>query len=335
MDVKNTGDFDGDEVVQIYMRTPDSPASLERPIKRLKGFQRVTIPKGQIKTVRVDINCSDLWFWDQNNDRLTFDQGRYLFEIGSSSKDIRGTVTATMSGSFIPVVKTIVADCGTIVLRNGSNVPTSVTAAMTDDSFYDITKAKVVYTSNNPAVAMVDEKGVVTAKGIGVATISAYVTIGDNTKSGSFPVKIMPDLNPASITVNNKKIPGFNPAIQGYSFLMQSSSAQAPIVNIIPADQAVGVETIQAKGVPGTATITLTDYVTIDKREYSINFGTKSVSDEFNGQVPGSQWSWERENKERLEPVKNPWFTGNKRTERRYNRSHKYCREYSSAECKY
>jgi beta-glucosidase len=297
VDVKNTGDFDGDEVVQIYMRTPDSPASLERPIKRLKGFQRVTIPKGQTKTVRIDINCSDLWFWDQNNDRLTFDQGRYNFEIGSSSKDIRGTVTATLSGSFIPVVKTIVADCGTMVLRNGTSVPTSVTAAMTDDSFYDITKAKVVYTSNNPAVAMVDEKGIVTAKGIGVATISAYVTIGDNTKSGSFPVKIMPDLNLASITVNNKKIPGFNPAVQGYSFLLQSSSAQAPIVKIIPADQAVGVETIQAKGVPGTATITLTDYVTIDKREYSINFGTKSVSDEFNGQIPGSQWSWERENK--------------------------------------
>ena len=297
VDVKNTGDFDGDEVVQIYMRTPDSPASLERPIKRLKGFQRVTIPKGQTKTVRIDINCSDLWFWDQNNDRLTFDQGRYNFEIGSSSKDIRGTVTATLSGSFIPVVKTIVADCGTMVLRNGTSVPTSVTAAMTDDSFYDITKAKVVYTSNNPAVAMVDEKGIVTAKGIGVATISAYVTIGDNTKSGSFPVKIMPDLNLASITVNNKKIPGFNPAVQGYNFLLQSSSAQAPIVKIIPADQAVGVETIQAKGVPGTATITLTDYVTIDKREYSINFGTKSVSDEFNGQIPGSQWSWERENK--------------------------------------
>ena len=297
VDVKNTGDFDGDEVVQIYMRTPDSPASLQRPIKRLKGFQRVTIPKGQTKTVRIDINCSDLWFWDQNNDKLTFDQGKYIFEIGSSSKDIRGTVTATMSGSFIPVVKTVVADCGTVVLRNGSSAPISATAAMTDDSFYDIAKAKVVYTSNNPAVAVVDEKGIVTAKGVGVATITTYVTIGDKTESGSFPVKVMPDLSPASITVNNKKIPGFNPAVPGYSYLLQSSSTQAPVVNIIPADPAVGVETIQAKGVPGTATITLTDYVTVDKREYSVNFGTKSVSDEFNGQIPGSQWSWERENK--------------------------------------
>jgi len=40
VDVKNTGSVDGDEVIQIYVKTPDSPASLERPIKRLKGFKR-------------------------------------------------------------------------------------------------------------------------------------------------------------------------------------------------------------------------------------------------------------------------------------------------------
>jgi hypothetical protein len=97
--------------------------------------------------------------------------------------------------------------------------------------------------------------------------------------------------------VNNKNISGFDPAVSGYSFLLKNSSVQAPVVKVIPADPAVGVELIQAKGVPGTATITLIDYVTVDKREYSVNFGTKSISDEFNGQVPGNQWSWERENK--------------------------------------
>jgi beta-glucosidase len=49
VDVKNTGNYDGDEIVQIYMRTPDSPKAFERPIKRLKGFKRVTIPVGQTK----------------------------------------------------------------------------------------------------------------------------------------------------------------------------------------------------------------------------------------------------------------------------------------------
>ena len=204
VDVKNTGGVDGDEVVQVYLRTPDSPASLQRPIKRLKGFQRVTIPAGQTKTVCIDIDCADLWFWDMDKNRITFDQGKYLFEIGSSSKDIRGSVTATMNGKFMPLLKTVVADCGTIILRNGTSYQTSVTAAMTDDSFSDISKAKVAYTTNNSAVATVDGKGVVTAKGVGVATITASVTIGDKTESGSFPVKIMPNLSPASITVNNR-----------------------------------------------------------------------------------------------------------------------------------
>jgi beta-glucosidase len=297
VDVKNTGNYDGDEVVQVYLRTPDSPASLQRPIKRLKGFQRVTIPVGQTKTVRININCADLWFWDMDKNKITFDQGKYMFEIGSSSKDIRGSVTAVMNGTFVPVIKTVVADCGTVILRNGSSVQTSVTAGMSDDSFYDISRAKVVYTSNNPVVAVIDEKGLVTAKGVGVATITAYVTIGDNTASGSFPVKIMPNLSPASIIVNNKSIPGFNPTVTGYSYLLKEKSSQAPVINVTPADPAVVVETIQAKGVPGTALITLNDYITVDKKEYSVNFGTKSVSDEFNGNSLGSQWSWIRENK--------------------------------------
>jgi beta-glucosidase len=306
VDVKNTGDCDGDEVVQIYLRTPDSPASLQRPVKRLKGFQRVTIAAGQTKTVRIDINCADIWFWDQDKNKITFDQGKYVFEIGSSSKDIRGSVTATMNGTFSPVVKTVVVDCGTIVIRNGSSAQTSVTAAMTDDSFYDISKARIVYTSNNPAVATIDEKGLVTAKGVGVATIIVYVTIGDNTESGSFPVKIMPNLSPASITVNNKSIPGFNPAVTGYSYILKNTSSRAPGVNVTPADPAVVVETIQAKGIPGTATITLTDYITVDKKEYSVNFGVKSVSDEFNSNILGNQWNWIRENKNNWSLSKNP-----------------------------
>ncbi len=298
VDVKNTGGYDGDEVVQIYMRTPDSPASLQRPIKRLKGFQRVTIPRGETKTVSIDINCHDLWFWDKDKNKITFDQGKYVFEIGSSSKDIRGSVTATMNGTFLPVVKTVVADCGTIVLRNGSSVPASVTAAMTDDSFYDISKAKVVYSSNNPAVVTVDEKGIVTARGAGVASITASVTIGENTKTGSFPVKIMPDLSVASIKVDNKVIQGFDPSISSYSYLLSGTSTVAPVISVTPSDPSVNVTIVQASGVPGTATVTLTDNITVDKKEYSVNFGTKSVSDEFNSNTLGSQWSWVRENKE-------------------------------------
>ena len=86
----------------------------------------------------------------------------------------------------------------------------------------------------------------------------------------------------------------------------QTRSSPAPVVNVTPADPAVGVEIIQAKGVPGTASITLTDYITFDKREYSVNFGIKSVTDEFNSTTLGRQWSWVRENKDNWSLSKNP-----------------------------
>ena len=306
VDVTNTGMYDGDEVVQIYMTTPESPAQLERPIKRLKGFKRVTIPVGQTKTVDINIDCSDLWFWDLKEDRITYDMGKYVFEVGASSKDIKGTVSATMNGKFVPRIKTVVADCGTVVLRKGSSAQTSVSAAMTDDRFYDITKADVVYRSNNPAVAKVDNNGLVTATGTGIATISAHVTVNGETRSDDFPVKVMPDLNAASLTVNNKAIKGFNPGVTQYSYLMKATSEKAPVIEVKAADPSVAVEVIQAKQVPGTASVSIVDYISLDKKEYAVNFGINSVSDEFKSTSPESHWNIVRGNAANLSLTKKP-----------------------------
>jgi len=295
VDVKNTGSVDGDEVVQIYVKTPDSPASLERPIKRLKGFKRVTIPAGQTKTVSINIDCADLWFWDTKNKRIMFDQGKYVFEIGASSKDIRGSVEANMTGTYNPVLKTVVAECGKVVLRAGNTVQTSVTAAMSDDSFFNIKNAQVTYKSNNPEVASVDNNGMVTAKGVGVVSINASVTINGKTVSNSYPLKVMPDVSPAAITVNGKNVTGVNPSVKAYSYLL-AGTLTAPVVSAAAAGTNVSVETEQAKGVPGTATITLTDNITVEKNLFMVNFGTKSVNDEFNSSTIGKQWSWVREN---------------------------------------
>ncbi len=296
VDVKNAGDYAGDEVVQVYMRTPDSPAEWQRPIKRLQGFKRVTLPVGQTKTVQIEIDCSDLWFWDMEKNKITFDKGEYIFEIGSSSKDIKGSVRATMAGKHIPELKTVVADCGTVVLKQGEVVQTSVTAAMTDDSFYDIIKAEVIYNSNNPNVAAINNQGVVSATGAGVATITTFVTIDGVSRSGSFPVKVMPNLKAKSMMVNNNPVKTFNPDKQQYSFLMKESSSRAPQVDIIPADENVNVVSAQAKTVPGTASVAVMDYLTFDKNTYLVSFGVHSVSDEFNNIALGNHWHWIREN---------------------------------------
>lgn len=297
VDITNTGSYDGDEVVQVYLRTPDSQASLERPIKRLKGFKRVTVPVGQTKTVAIDINCADLWFWDMEKENITFDSGTYVFEIGTSSKDIKGSVSATMDGEFIPELKTVVADCGTVVLEKGAAAQTSVTAALTDDSFYDISKADIRYSSNNPVVASINDQGLVTAKRTGIATITASVTIAGVTKSGSFPIKVPPNLNPTTITVGKKAIREFNPRVMQYSYLMKKASSQAPEIRVNSEDPEVEVEITQASGIPGTAIISMIDYITYEKKEYTVNFGLPSVKDEFNSPILGTHWSWIREDK--------------------------------------
>ena len=206
VDVTNTGSMGADEVVQVYVATPDSPASLERPAQRLKGFRRVTVPRGQTRTVKIDIDCADLWFWDMQADRMTYDPGRYEFRIGSSSQDIRGTVSAVMSGRLQRRLKTVWAECGASVLRIGEMARGSFSACMNDDSFYEGTPA-VVWTSNNPGVASVSADGTVRALSMGVATVSCAVTVDGTTVEDSFAVKVMPDLALASLKVDGMAVP--------------------------------------------------------------------------------------------------------------------------------
>ena len=294
-DVKNTGSVDGDEVVQIYVKTPDSPASLERPIKRLKGFKRVTIPAGQTKTVSIDIDCADLWFWDTKNKRIMFDQGKYVLEIGASSKDIKGQVEATMSGAYTSVLETVVADCDKVVMRPGNTAQASVSASLSDDSFVNIKNAKVTYKSSNPLVASVDESGKVTATGVGIASIVANVTVNGKTVSNSFPVKVMPDLSPKSLMVDGKNIEGFNKDVKAYSYLLKNNS-KIPVVKASALISDIRVDIEQAKAIPGTAVIKFIDNITLEKNIYYLNFDVQSVSDEFNAASVGDQWKWLREN---------------------------------------
>ena len=300
VDVTNTGDCSADEVVQVYVRTPDSPAalerptpdspaSLERPAKRLKGFKRVTIPRGQTRTVRIDVDCADLWFWDMAADRMTYDPGRYVFEFGSSSQDIRGSVTATMSGSLKRSLKTVWASCDASVLRIGQAAQASFSACMNDDSFYE--GAKCVWTSNNPSVATVAPDGTVKAVSMGVATITCAVTIDGCTKEDTFAVKVMPDLGLASLKVGGKAVKLGDAA--SLSYLLKPG--KAPKVEAVAADPAIEVLVKQADAVPGTAVVTLHDGLTGDSREVTVNFGTKGVSDSFRKGTLDKAWHWVRE----------------------------------------
>ena len=164
---------------------------------------------------------------------------------------------------------------------------------MNDDSFYE--GAKCVWTSNNPAVVTIAADGTVKAVSMGVATVTCSVTIDGKTVEDTFAVKVMPNLGIASLKVDGKPVK-LGDADQ-YSFLRKAG--KAPKVEAVAADPAIKVSVKQAEAIPGTAVVTLFDRETGDSRKLTVNFGTKGVSDNFNKNVPGSQWTWVRENPNR------------------------------------
>jgi beta-glucosidase len=202
---------------------------------------------------------------------------------------------AVMSGEYNPVLNTVVAECSIVVLKPGNTVQTSVTASMSDDSFYNLKDAKVTYRSNNPAVASVDEKGLVTAVSQGVATITAEVTIDGVTKSDGYPLKVMADLTLSSIEMNGQKLENFSSDIHAYSYLTEDVTARPPEITAQPSVPGTALKITQATAIPGTALITLTDNVTGQTGIYAVNFGTPSIGDNFMSVTMREKWNWVRE----------------------------------------
>lgn len=84
--IKNTGPYKGDEVVQLYIR--DELASLARPIRELKGFQRISLQAGEEKTVSFSITPNLLKMYDKDMKEV-IEPGTFRITIGSSSVDAR------------------------------------------------------------------------------------------------------------------------------------------------------------------------------------------------------------------------------------------------------
>lgn len=89
-DVTNTGDRAGAEVVQLYIG--DEQSSLPRPVKELKGFQKVSLNPGQTQTVTFEITSGMLQYYDDAKGAWVAEPGAFTAYVGAASDDIRGTV---------------------------------------------------------------------------------------------------------------------------------------------------------------------------------------------------------------------------------------------------
>lgn len=85
--VKNTGKVAGAEVAQVYIGQPG--ALLPRPLKELKGFQKISLNAGEQKKVTVVLNEDAFQYFNDARNKWVMDGGNYTIHIGSSSKDIR------------------------------------------------------------------------------------------------------------------------------------------------------------------------------------------------------------------------------------------------------
>jgi beta-glucosidase len=98
MEVTNTGNMAGDEVVQLYVH---AHSELKRPVRELKGFRRVHLEPGETKTVTFFLKHENLKYYDETTRTFRVDNGAVDLYIGSSSADIRLQGQISTTGAMI------------------------------------------------------------------------------------------------------------------------------------------------------------------------------------------------------------------------------------------
>ena len=84
--VKNTGELAGKEVVEIYVSKPDT--EIDRPVQELKAFAKTPLlQSGETVEVTMEINISDLSYWNETANNWNLEEGIYIIHAAASSRD--------------------------------------------------------------------------------------------------------------------------------------------------------------------------------------------------------------------------------------------------------
>ncbi|WP_437995746.1 glycoside hydrolase family 3 C-terminal domain-containing protein [Sorangium sp. So ce185] len=213
VNVSNAGRVAGAEVVQLYVSTPDAPASLERPRKRLRAFQKISLRPGETRRVSFELPVADLAFFDQEQGRYTVDAGTYALQIARSAadEDIEEQTFVTVTGALRPTAAVATAkpqivgdhDLGIqqrVFFPVGAEIDPQLTVSLTDETLYGyITKGesrplpagtRVSFRSNRPRVVSVDRRGTIRTEAPGVATVTASVEYRGATATVDFVIYV-------------------------------------------------------------------------------------------------------------------------------------------------
>jgi beta-glucosidase-like glycosyl hydrolase len=202
--VTNTGSRAGATVVQLYAKYPQA-GSLALPRSRLLRFQKTSeLAPGQSEVVTFSFPVSDLKMFDSLQHKQVVYNGNYIISVATSAATAIQSQSLLVTGSLTPKVHLVTVDPGQVVFNVGDTLDLTgenpwladdtvqdqssqpgrdltqrgdgiIVAANDDDTFRNLSGARITYASNRPEVASVDANGVVTAKSAGAATISVTV----------------------------------------------------------------------------------------------------------------------------------------------------------------
>lgn len=99
VDVKNTGDREGSETVQVYVGW-NQHASIDRPIKELRGYDKAHLAPGEKKSVSVSLDQESFAYFDEVSKKWVVEAGKYMVSVGTSIRDIHATLEIEVGSRF-------------------------------------------------------------------------------------------------------------------------------------------------------------------------------------------------------------------------------------------
>ncbi len=98
MDITNTGQRAGAEVVELYVHDPKP--KMDKPVRELKSFSKVALQPGETKTVQFTIQPRALAYFDTPGHQWKADAGDYEIQVGASSRDLRQKAVFHLNADF-------------------------------------------------------------------------------------------------------------------------------------------------------------------------------------------------------------------------------------------
>jgi len=304
-DVTNTGETAGATVAQVYAAPRFTVPSAGLPKDQLAGFQRTAVLRpGQTQRITLPVKIPSLSEWDEQALKQVVYDGSYEFYVGPDSATAAGSGTVRVDGAITPQVQYVTVQPDQVIYQAGQTLSLDgtnswiapdtdsaleephasadniVEAVNNDESFVNLSRAHVSYSSSDPSVASVDSQGLVRAVKDGVATIRVTV----NGVTGSAVIVVQGTLTNSTPAV----VPAGQPATVSATFTNGGGDAVSNValsVTVPSGWTATATTPVTFASVTGgskaTATWQVTPAAGATPQAYPITFGATSSEGTF------------------------------------------------------